>query len=162
MGCEMSSNERPVEAEIKIEITGNMVEVKKLVTSRTEACEDNCGICVEAEAKLAESRKLRRRRAYRARRKQRQRAEKAAKLDLQRESLGNSLGGSLGGSLGAKSKQSTATQPSVPNHRITANTGEITSKNLPPNIVEVITIEDSESEEESEFIKLLRKYGSFY
>ena len=153
MGCEMSSNERPVEAEIKIEITGNMVEVKELVTSRKEACEDNCDICMEAEAKLAESRRLRRRREYRARRKQRQRAEKAARRDLQRESLGNSLGGSLGGSLGENSEQSTATQPSIPNH----NSG----KNLPPNIVELITIEDSESEAESEFIKLIRKYGSF-
>ena len=114
---------------------------------------------MEAEAKLAKSRKLRRRRAYRARRKQRQRAEKAAKLDLQIESLGRSLGGSLG----AKYKQSTATQPSVPNQGVTANTGEITSKTLPPNIVDVVTIEDSsESEEESEFIKILRKYGSFY
>ena len=107
MGCEMSSNARPVEAEIKIEISGNMVEVKEIVTNQKEKCEDNCDICMEAEAKLADSRKLRRRRAYRARRKQRQRAEKAAKLDLQRESLGNSLGGSLG----VKSKQSTATQP---------------------------------------------------
>ena len=81
MGCEISS-ERPVEAEVKIEITGNMIEVKKFVTSSTEACQDNCDICVEAEAKLAQARKTRRRREYRARRKQRQRAEKAARRDL--------------------------------------------------------------------------------
>ena len=123
------------------------------MTSRKEVCEDNCDICMEAEAKLAESRKLRRRREYRARRKQRQRAEKAARHDLQRESLGSSLGGSLGGSLGEKSEQSTATQPSVPNH----NSG----RNLPPNIIELITIEDSESEAESEMAKLTRKYKSY-
>ena len=151
----MSSTARPIEAEIKIEISGNTVEVKEIVTNEKEKCDDNCDICMEAEAKLANSRKLRRRRAYRARRKQRQRAEKAAKLDLQM--------GALGGSLGAKSKQNTATQTLVPKQGVTVNMGEITSTTLPPHIVEVVTIEDSsESEEESEFIKVLRKYGSFY
>ena len=71
--------------------------------------------------------------------------------------------GALGVSLGAKSRQNTAPQTSVPKQGVTVNMGEITSTTLPPHIVEIVTIDDSsESEEESEFIKVLRKYGSFY
>ena len=69
-----------------------------------------------------------------------------------------------GGSLEEKSIQNTAPHTSVPKQGVRVNKGEITSTaTLPPHIVEVVTIDDSsESEEESEFIKVLRKYGSFY
>ena len=167
-GYEISS-ERPVEAEVKIEITGIMIEVKKFVTSSTEACQDNCDICVEAEAKLAQARRTRRRREYRARRKQRQRAEKAARRDLQKGSLnnqmagptGSSLGGSIegnsdsiGSSLGGSTEgNSDETQHSVTNY--------ISRRNLPPNIIEIITIEDSSDSEEDEMAKLTRKYRNY-
>ena len=88
-------------------------------------------------------------------------AEKAArlekaKLDLELEAPG--------GSLGAKSRQNTTPHTSVPKQGVRVNDGEITSTaTLPPHIVEVVTIDDSsESEEESEFIRVLRKFGSFY
>ena len=166
----MSSTSPPIEAEIRIEIAGNTVEVKEITTNEKEKCDDNCDICREAEArtKLANSSKLRRRRAQRARRKERQMAEKAArlekaKLDLELEAPG--------GSLGAKSRENTSKsqhttpQPSVPAKQgVRVNEGEITNTaTLPPHIVEVVTIDDSsESEEESEFIRVLRKFGSFY
>ena len=110
---------------------------------------------------MANSSKLRRWREQRARRKQRQRAEKAARLEKAKLDLEL---GALGGSLGAKSRQNTAPQTSVPKQGVTVNMGKITSTaTLPPHIVEVVTIDDSsESEEESKFIKVLRKYGSFY
>ena len=168
MGCEISS-ERPVEAEVKIQITGSTIEVKKFVTTSTDSCQDNCDICVEAEAKLAQARRTRRRREYRARRKQRQRAEKAARRDLQRGSLnnqtagpmGSSLGGSIegisdamGSSLGGSTEgNSDATQQSVANY--------ISRRNLPPNIIEIITIEDSSESEADEMAKLTRKYKNY-
>ena len=62
MGCEISS-ERPVEAEVKLQITGRQIEVKRFVTTTTDSCQDNCDVCVEAEAKAklakAEARRIR-------------------------------------------------------------------------------------------------------
>ena len=89
MGCEISS-ERPVEAEVKLQITGSQIEVKRFVTTTTDSCQDNCDVCVEAEAKAklakAEARRISKRREYRARKKQRQREEKNARREIQERS----------------------------------------------------------------------------
>ena len=145
------------------------MEVKEITTTEKEKCDDNCDVCREAatRTKLLNSYKLRKRRAQRARRKERKMAEKArlekAKLDLEMEAPGESLG--------AKSRENTSKsqhttpQLSVPvKQGVRSNDGEITSTStLPPHIVEVVTIDDSsESEEDSEFIRVLRKFGSFY
>ena len=87
-----------------------------------------------------------------------------AKLDLELEAPGGSLEGAKSRKTTSKS-QHAIPQPSIPAKQgVGANEGEITSTaTLPPHIVEVVTIDNSsESEEESEFIKVLRKYGSFY
>merc|ERR1712215_573420 len=103
MGGEISS-QKPVEAEVKLLITGSQVEVTRLVTTSTDPCEDNnCNVCFEAEAKAkiakAEARKIRKRREYRARKKQRLREEKNARREIQKRSVTHQMAGSTGSSL---------------------------------------------------------------
>ena len=151
--------------EVKIQITGNTIEVKKFVTTSTDSCQDNCDVCVEAEAKLAQARRTRRRREYRARRKQRQRAEKAARRDLQRGSLNNQMAGPTGSSLGCSIEGNSDAMGSSLGGSTEGNSDEtqhsvtnyISRRNLPPNIIEIITIEDSSESEEDEMAKLTRK-----
>ena len=87
-----------------------------------------------------------------------------AKLNRELDAPGGSLEGAKSRKTTSKS-QHAITQPSIPAKQgVGANEGEITSTaTLPPHIVEVVTIDSSsESEEESEFIRVLRKFGSFY
>ena len=111
MGCEISS-QKPIEAEVKLLITGRQVEVTRLVTTSEDHCDDNnCTVCfespgnslggsidnigdaidnMEAKAKLdrADERRKRRRREYRLKRKlkrqenARREAERAANLQM--------------------------------------------------------------------------------
>ena len=74
---------------------------------------------------------------------------------------GSSLGGSIegnsdamGSSLGGLTEgNSDETQHSVTNY--------ISRRNLPPNIIEIITIQDSSESEEDEMAKLTRKYRNY-
>ena len=172
MGCEISS-ERPVEAEVKLQITGSKIEVKRFVTTTTDSCQDNCDVCVEAEAKAklakAEARRIRRRREYRARRKQRQRAEKSARRELQGRSVNNQMAGSTGSSLGGSIEGNSDAMGSSHGGLTEGNSDEAQSsvtnytsrRNLPQNIIEIITILESSESEEDEMVKITRKLREY-
>ena len=49
MGCEISY-QKPIEAEVKLVISGRQVEVTKLVTTAEDHCNDgNCTICFDSQ-----------------------------------------------------------------------------------------------------------------
>ena len=96
-----------------------------------------------------------------------------AELDLELEANPQPLGsreGTKSRKAKALNKYTSKSQHSIPQPLIPAKQIEGASESvmsstatLPPHIVEVVTIDSSsESEEESEFIRVLRKFGSFY
>ena len=184
MGCEISS-QKPIEAEVKLLITGRQVEVTRLVTTSEDHCDDNnCTVCfespenslggsidnIEAKAKIAkaDARKTRRRREYRLKRKQKRREEKNARREaeraanLQMTGSGSSHGGSIdmGSSIsGFTAGNSDETQSSVTNYsdeKESYVTRYTSRKKLPKNIVEIITILES-SDSEDEMVRITRK-----
>ena len=159
----MPSLSSPIVADIRIKI--------KEVTT-TEKCDDNCAECREAAKTRAYNRSQRRRKAYKVKRRERRLAEKSrlekAELDLELEANsqpGGSREGTKSRKARASDKYTSKSQPSIPaNQREGANESNMSSTaTLPLHIFEVVTIDSSsESEDESEFIRVLRKFGSFY
>ena len=173
MGCEISS-EKPIEAEVKLLITGSQVEVTRLVTTSTDPCEDNnCNVCFESEAKAkiakADARKIRRRREYRLRKKQRLREEKNARREAQERSAnlqmagstGSSLGGSIDGNSDAMGSSNGGFTEGNSDEAQSSVTNYTSRRNLSQNIIEIITIEESSESEEDEMAKLTRKYRDY-
>ena len=178
MGCEISY-QKPIEAEVKLVITGRQVEVTKLVTTAEDHCNDNnCTVCfdsqesspsgsfdnigdaidnMEARAKLdaAKERRKRRRRMYKLKRRL-ERREKARRevANPQMSGSGSSHGGSFDTMSSANESVAGNSQSSTNNHSDVTN---YTPRNkLPRGIIEVVTLMDS-SDSEEEIVRITRK-----
>ena len=185
MGCEISS-QKPIEAEVKLVITGRQVEVTKLVTTSEDHCDDNnCTVCFESQesspsgsfdnigeaidnmetrAKLdaARERKKMRKRMYRL--KKRLERKERARREAQRANLiGANLemsgsGSSHGGSFDTLSLANGSVAGN--SQSSTTNHSDVTNytprNKLPRNIIEVVTLMES-SDSEEEIVRITRK-----